>query len=145
MPPTTHKYDPHPICIHRAAKGLHRSPPQAQNFGAGLFDLYIHDQALKLSWIDSAIHKTNAFWTAQLQSCLCKPLQVTLTTKIKSINLKWVCCQTLLAIWKCILTYWCDLHYVISGTYVALLLFMYNSVLVFKSHNYVFRDNYIAG
>ena len=32
--PTTCKKNHHPIYIHRAAKGLRRSPPRAQNFGA---------------------------------------------------------------------------------------------------------------
>ena len=32
--PTTCKNNHYPMCIHRAARGLRRSPPPAQNFGA---------------------------------------------------------------------------------------------------------------
>ena len=108
--------------------------------GLHLVDLLTYEKSLKIAWLDIALHSENTFWVTHLRSCIKIPLRELLTANIAWKDVKYVCIQPLSDMWKCVLKYWCDYHFVADEGNIALMPLAYNSA--FKMHN-VFSQEFV--
>ena len=111
--------------------------------GFNLCNVRMYDTAIKLSYIDKALHNTNNFWSLQLHNCLVVSLREFLTLNVRSGQLKLLCKYKLPPFLLSVLTHYCDLHYITSGGHIGLMPLAYSSALQHKGHKYLFRENII--
>ena len=108
--------------------------------GLGMLSIILQEKSYKLGWLDVALHNDRMFWCNQLKSCLSIPLRELYCSNIRPGHLKYVCSPQLPVFWNCVLKYWCESHYVTTGSNVALMPLAYNSALASTRRPLLFKE-----
>ena len=121
------QYGPHYVSATRLYQPV-------KNGGLNMLNVTLYDKALKLSWLSKAQKYPDSFWVKHCEKSLSMSLNFFVSSNVCTRHLKWICKYPLAALWKSVLTHWCDVHFTKSEGNVFLMPLMYNSLLMDFQH-----------